>query len=234
MTNSNASGALVQVINLERRPDRLARISAVLEKAGLNFEVQVAVDGQLETHEPKFLSKGAVGCWKSHVNAMRRVAEAKAPFGLILEDDAVLSPVFNEKFLSEMTDLMDRNQLDILQIGFVDWRNSISIRSGVLEFLIALLKQRGTKDPSGFRFILGEFLQTTHAYIVNTRLAEAISDTFPGPPLLAWDDYLGILAKGQIQRGIRIARLVKSVASQESYEVEGSKKDSDIWDHEAH
>jgi GR25 family glycosyltransferase involved in LPS biosynthesis len=234
MTNSNASGVLVQVINLERRPDRLARMSAVLEKAGLNFEVQVAVDGQLETHEPKFLSKGAVGCWKSHVNAMRRVAEAKAPFGLILEDDAVFSPVVNDSFLSEMTDLMDRNQLDILQIGFVDWRNSISIRSGVLEFLIALLKQRGTKDPSGFRFILGEFLQTTHAYIVNARLAEAISDTFPGPPLLAWDDYLGILAKGQIQRGIRIARLVKSVASQESYEVEGSKKDSDIWDHEAH
>jgi GR25 family glycosyltransferase involved in LPS biosynthesis len=208
-------------------------MAAELQKAGLNFEVQVAVDGQLETHEPKFLSKGAVGCWKSHVNAMRRIVEAKAPFGLILEDDAVFSPVFNGKFLSEMIDLMNRNQIDILQIGFVDWRNSISIRSGILEFLIALLKQRGTKDSSGFRFILGEFLQTTHAYIVNARLAEAISDTFPGPPLLAWDDYLGILAKGQIQRGIRIARLVKSVASQESYEVEGSKKDSDIWDHEA-
>ena len=234
MTISNATGVIVQVINLERRPDRLARMSAELKKAGLNFEVQVAVDGQLETHEPKFMSKGAVGCWKSHVNAMRRIVEAKAPFGLILEDDAVFSPVFNDKFLSEMIDLMNRNQIDILQIGFVDWRNSISIRSGILEFLIAVLKQRGTKDSSGFRFILGEFLQTTHAYIVNTRLAEAISDTFPGPPLLAWDDYLGILAKGQIQRGIRIARLVKSVASQESYEVEGSKKDSDIWDHEAH
>jgi GR25 family glycosyltransferase involved in LPS biosynthesis len=233
MTISNATGVLVQVINLERRPDRLARMSAELRKAGLTFEVQVAVDGQLETREPKFISKGAVGCWKSHVNAMRRIVEAKAPFGLILEDDAVFSPVFNDKFLSEMIDLMNRNQIDILQIGFVDWRNSISIRSGILEFLIALLKQRGTKDSSGFRFILGEFLQTTHAYIVNTRLAEAISDTFPGPPLLAWDDYLGILAKGQIQRGIRIARLVKSVASQESYEVEGSKKDSDIWDHEA-
>ena len=233
MTNSNASGVLVQVINLKRRPDRLARMGAELQKAGLDFEVQVAVDGQLDTHEPKFLSKGAVGCWKSQVNAMRRIVEAKAPFGLILEDDAVFSPVFNDKFLSEMIDLMNRNQIDILQIGFVDWRNSISIRSGILEFLIALLKQRGTKDSSGFRFVLGEFLQTTHAYIVNTRLAEAISDTFPGPPLLAWDDYLGILAKGQNQRGIRIARLVKSVASQESYEVEGSKKDSDIWDHES-
>jgi GR25 family glycosyltransferase involved in LPS biosynthesis len=233
MTNSNASGVLVQVINLERRPDRLARISAQLEKAGFNFEVQVAVDGQLETHEPKFLSKGAIGCWKSHVNAMRRIVESSASFGLILEDDAVLSPDLNDRYLSEMTDLMNRNKIDILQIGFLAWRNSMSIKSGPLEFLIALLKQRGTTDSSGVRFVLGEFLETTHAYIVNARLAEAISETFPGPPLLPWDDYLGILAKSQIQLGIRIARLVKSVAAQESYQDGGLEQDSDIWDDEA-
>lgn len=231
MTNSNASGILIQVINLERRPDRLARVSAELERAGLNFEVQVAVDGQLETHEPKFLSKGAIGCWKSHVNSMRRIVQAKAQFGLILEDDATLSPVVNDKFLSEMIELMDRNKLDILQIGFIDWRNSISIRSGILEFLIALLRGRGTKDVSGVRFVLGDFQKTTHAYIVNARLAETFSETFPGPPLLDWDDYLGILAKSQMHRGIRIARLQKTVALQDSYQVEGLKKDSDIWDH---
>ena len=233
MTNSNASGILIQVINLERRPDRLSRISAELEKAGLSFEVQVAVDGQLETYEPKFLSKGAIGCWKSHVNSMQRIVEANSPFGLILEDDAVLSPVVNYRFLSEMTDLMNRNQIDILQIGFIDWRNSVSIRSGPLEFLVALLNQRGTKDTTGVRFVLGEFLETTHAYLVNARLAEAISETFPAPPLLPWDDYLGVLAKSQLQLGIRIARLVKSVASQESKEVEGLELDSDIWDLEA-
>ena len=231
MTNSNASGILIQVINLERRPDRLARVSADLQRAGLSFEVQVAVDGQLETHEPKFLSKGAIGCWKSHVNSMRRIVQAKAQFGLILEDDATLSPVVNDKFLSEMIELMKRNKLDILQIGFIDWRNLISIRSGILEFLIALLRGRGTKDVSGVRFVLGDFQKTTHAYIVNARLAEAFSETFPGPPLLDWDDYLGILAKSQMHRGIRIARLQKTVALQDSYQVEGLKKDSDIWDH---
>jgi GR25 family glycosyltransferase involved in LPS biosynthesis len=232
MTNSIASGILIQVINLKRRPDRMARISDDLQRAGLSFETQVAVDGQLETYEPKFLSKGAIGCWKSHVNSMQRIVEANAPFGLILEDDAVLSPIVNDQFLSGMTDLMKRNQIDILQIGFIDWRNSISIRAGLLEFLIALLKHRGTKDLSGVRFVLGEFLETTHAYLVNARLAQAISETFPGPPLLPWDDYLGVLAKSQIKSGIRIARLVNSVASQESKESLGSKLDSDIWDHE--
>ena len=234
MTNSNASGILIQVINLERRPDRLARVSADLQRAGLSFEVQVAVDGQLETHEPKFLSKGAIGCWKSHVNSMRRIVQAKAQFGLILEDDATLSPVVNDKFLSEMIELMKRNKLDILQIGFIERLYSKSLRSfapGILEFLIVLLRGRGTKDVSGVRFILGDFQKTTHAYIVNTRLAEAFSETFPGPPLLDWDDYLGILAKSQMHRGIRIARLQKTVALQDSYQVEGLKKDSDIWDH---
>ena len=232
MTNSNASGVLVQVINLERRPDRLARMTAELKKAGLNFEVQVAVDGQLETHEPKFLSKGAVGCWKSHVNAMRRIVEAKAPFGLVLEDDAVFSPVVNDKFLSEMTDLMNRNQIDILQIGFIDWLYSLSwdsLRPGLLEFLIDLLKRRGVRDRSGFRFVPGEFRDSAHAYIVNARLAEAISEIAPGPPLIPWDDYLGLLAKNQMFRDIKIARLVKSVATQDSYIVKGLKSDSDIY-----
>jgi GR25 family glycosyltransferase involved in LPS biosynthesis len=212
MTHSNASGLLIQVINLESRPDRLARISAELQRAGLSFETQVAVDGQLELHEPKFISKGAIGCWKSHVNSMRRIVEARVPFGLILEDDATLSPIVNDKFLSEMVDLMKRNQLDILQLGFINLRNSV----GVLERLVAFLKKRGTKDSSGFRFVLGDFQNTTHAYIVNARLAEALMETFPGPPLLDWGDYLGILAKGQMHRGIRIARLKSSALLQDS------------------
>ncbi len=221
MANSNASGILIQVINLERRPDRLARISAELQRAGLSFETQVAVDGQLETHDPKFISKGAVGCWKSHVNSMRRIVQAKAPYGLILEDDATLSPAVNDKFLSEMIDLMKRNQLDILQIGFMNLQSSSFSRSGVLECLIDLLKARGTPDSSGTRFVLGDFLKSTHAYIVNDRLAKAFTETFPGPPLLAWGDYLGTLAKGQMHRGIRIARLTKAVSLQASHQVEG-------------
>ena len=231
MTNTNASGTLIQVINLERRPDRLARISTQLEKAGLNFEVQVAVDGQLETHEPKFLSKGAVGCWKSHVNSMQRIVQANAPFGLILEDDAVLSPVVNDRYLSEMTDLMNRNQIDILQIGFIDWLYSISRDSllpGLLEFSIDLLKRRGVRDPSGLRFVPGEFRHSAHAYIVNSRLAEAISQIIPGPPLIPWDEYLGLLAKNQMYRDIKIARLVKSVVTQGPYQAKDLKRDSDI------
>jgi hypothetical protein len=131
-----------------------------------------------------------------------------------------------------MTDLMNRNQIDILQIGFIDWLYSLSwdsLRPGLLEFLIDLLKRRGVKDSSGVRFVPGEFRDSAHAYIVNARLAEAISNIIPGPPLIPWDDYLGLLAKNQMFRDIKIARLVKSVATQDSYVVKGLKSDSDIY-----
>ncbi len=227
-TNSNNSGLLIQVINLAKRPDRLALISADLHKAGLDFETQVAVDGQTVESSSKFLSKAEVGCFKSHVNSMRRQVETGAPFSLILEDDAALSPVVNEKFLSEMTDLMIRNQIDVLQIGFIEHFYSLSIRRGLLEFLIELLKGRGQKDVSGVRFVLGEFRAGAHAYIINNRLAEAISATVNSPPLIPWDGYMQTLA-GQIGRGeIRIARLVKSVVAQASRLSEDSEVDSNI------
>jgi GR25 family glycosyltransferase involved in LPS biosynthesis len=231
MTNLNNSGLLIQVINLATRPDRLALISAELHKAGLRFETQVAVDGQAIGFESKFLSKGEIGCFKSHVNSMRRQAATGAPFCLILEDDATLSPEVNEKFLSEMTRLMARNQIDILQIGFIEHFYSLSIRSirsGILEFLIDLLKRRGQKDVSGIRFVLGEFRAGAHAYIINSRLSEAISTRVHEPPLIPWDGYLASLA-GQIGRGeIRVARLVNSVVSQASRFSESSKVDSNI------
>ena len=228
MTSSKNSGPLIQVINLATRPDRLALISADLYKAGLSFEIQVAVDGQTVEINSLFLSKGEVGCFMSHVNSMRRQAEVGAPFCLILEDDAALSPIVNDKFLSEMTELMIRNQIDILQIGFIEHFYSLSLRRGILEFFIDLLKSRGQKDESGMRFVLGEFRAGAHAYMVNNRLAEAISDTVKEPPLVPWDGYMHTLA-GQIGRGeIRVARLAKSVVAQASRLSKDSEVDSNI------
>ena len=228
MTNPNKSGLLIQVINLATRPDRLAAISANLHKLGLTFETQGAVDGQTFEIKSEFLSKGEIGCFKSHVNAMRKQTKTRVPFSLILEDDAVLSRVVNDKFLSQMTELMVRQQLDILQIGFIEHFYSISVRRGILEFLIEILKGRGKKDPSGTRFVLGEFRAGAHAYIINYRLAEAISSTVNEPPLIPWDGYMHSLA-GQIDRGeIRIARLVKSVVAQASRLSEDSEVDSNI------
>jgi GR25 family glycosyltransferase involved in LPS biosynthesis len=199
-----------------------------LKNAGLDFQVQVAVDGKRVALESEFLSKGEIGAFKSHVNAMRRQKELGAAYSLILEDDAALTSIVNEIFLSEMMELMDRNKLDILQIGFIEHLYSFSLRSGVLESIINILNERGRKDLSGFRYVLGEFRSGAHAYIVSARLAEGISSAVSEPPLLPWDDWLGLMAKAQTHRNFRIARLVKSVVSQASRSSQNSKIDSDI------
>jgi GR25 family glycosyltransferase involved in LPS biosynthesis len=199
-----------------------------LKNAGLDFQTQVAVDGKKAALGSEFLSKGETGAFKSHVNAMRRQKELGAAYSLILEDDAALTSVVNEKFLSEMMELMDRNKIDILQIGFIEHLYAFSLRSGVLESIINLLNERGRKDRSGFRYVLGEFRSGAHAYIVSARLADGISSAVSEPPLLPWDDWLGLMAKAQTHRNFRIARLVKSVVSQASRSSLNSKIDSDI------
>jgi len=227
MTLVRSTEILIQVINLLTRPDRLARMSSQLNAAGLSFETLVAVDGKQSGYESIFLSKGEIGCFKSHVKAMRRQTELGAPYSLILEDDAALSSDVTEKFLSQMTDLMDRNKLDILQIGFIGHFYRFSLRSGVLEAVISFLNGRGKKDSSGVRFVLGDFRSGAHAYIVSSRLAEGISEAIFEPPLLPWDDWLGLMAKAQTHRHMRIARLVRSLVSQSSRLSPNSKIDSD-------
>ena len=228
MNTASVKRLLIQVINLANRPDRLQLMRSQLKDAGLEFETQVAVDGKKARFESKFLSSGEIGAFKSHVNAMRRQKEAGAAYSLILEDDSALSSTVNEEFLSEMIDLMDRNKLDMLQIGYIEHFYSFSLRPGVLESVISLLNGRGRKDASGVRFVLGEFRSGAHAYIVSSHLAEGISSAVSEPPLLPWDDWLGLMAKSQAHRNFRIARLVKSVVSQASRSSQNSKIDSDI------
>ena len=228
MTESNNFVILIQVINLLRRPDRLKTISSDLKKAGLTFETLIAVDGLAENFESEFLSKGEIGCFKSHINAMRRQVEVGAQYSFILEDDAKLSPEVDQSYLLKLTDLMERNRLDMLQVGFTKWLYLPSLRAGILEFLIAILKGRGTRDSSGIRFVLGEFRAGTHAYLVNNRIAEAFSLSNAEPSILPWDDWLGLIAMGQAHRKVRIARLVNSSVSQESRISKSSVVDSDV------
>ena len=134
----------------------------------------------------------------------------------------------NDKFLTKIMELMDRNKIDILQIGFIEHFYSFSFRPGILESIINLLNWRGRKDPSGFRYVIGEFRSGAHAYIVSSHLAEGISGAVSEPPLLPWDDWLGLMAKAQTHRNFRIARLAKSLVSQASRSSLQSKIDSDI------
>ena len=77
----------VYVINLDRRPDRLASISENLQKIGVPWERVPAIDG-MNLQGTKWLDQSSLACSLSHRKAMRTLLDSPHPAALILEDDA--------------------------------------------------------------------------------------------------------------------------------------------------
>lgn len=98
------------VINLARRPDRMAAMAAQLERLGLAYERFDAVDAKsadpVELNAP-FAAQGAMAeltpgdkaCTTSHMHLWQRIASGSESHAAILEDDVLLSGAA-QKFLS--------------------------------------------------------------------------------------------------------------------------------------
>lgn len=99
------------VINLDRSPKRLETISKQLAYQSLSFERFPAVDGHKLTKEElsrleapynapeKFVFRKAllpneIACFLSHAACWEKLVESDCEWGLIMEDDIVLSPRF--------------------------------------------------------------------------------------------------------------------------------------------
>ncbi len=103
---ANPHKLLTLVINLDRSPHRLAQIARQLEDISWPWERLSAADGKcldlgdrslldLDAFERKHGKPplpGEVGCYLSHVWAMRRFLETDQAFLLILEDDLRVGP----------------------------------------------------------------------------------------------------------------------------------------------
>lgn len=84
----------VYVVNLDRRPDRWAFMSAQLDRLGIAATRIPAIDKETLTgdREPSRLGSGHIACAQSHYRAMQALVASHAPAALILEDDAQVSP----------------------------------------------------------------------------------------------------------------------------------------------
>ena len=86
------------LINLDRRPDRLASMCAQLSCHKLSFVRIAAVDGAAyrAAVPGQRLSNSEIACHRSHRACWKQLAEIGEPYALILEDDLVLSARFGE------------------------------------------------------------------------------------------------------------------------------------------
>jgi len=88
----------VWVINLKRRPERLARFWSEIKKANWPFcrpQVFNAIEGD-KVGVPKFWQTGggSYGCLRSHLVLLERAIQDDVKSILVLEDDAVLTKTF--------------------------------------------------------------------------------------------------------------------------------------------
>jgi glycosyl transferase, family 25 len=98
------NGLHTWVINLDRAPDRLARITEQMQRLQLPFTRLAAVDARAMTAQdqarldtPNYCRQhgmtpllGELGCYLSHVRLMQQFLRSQAEFALVLEDDVML------------------------------------------------------------------------------------------------------------------------------------------------
>ena len=81
----------VYVINLDRRPDRLATITRDLDRLGLSFERVPAIDAQCTYFSGIHLTNGEAACALSHCAALRMFLDTDHDAAMIMEDDVTMS-----------------------------------------------------------------------------------------------------------------------------------------------
>lgn len=90
----------VYVINLPHRQDRRRDMAAELGRLGLGFDHPAVTlfPAVFPADQGPFSSRGARGCFESHLGVHRRILADDVPRALILEDDAGFGPEFAPRF----------------------------------------------------------------------------------------------------------------------------------------
>jgi hypothetical protein len=139
----------VVVLNLERRPDRLA---AFVESIPHDWPYRmprpaVAIDGSAVDIPPTWLaSPGAYGCAQTHLRELKSALHDGVRTLLVLEDDAVFVPDFTIKLTRVLEEISD--DADILMLGGQHIAAPMPYARHVVQCVEA---------------------QRTHAYVINRR-----------------------------------------------------------------
>ena len=160
------------VINLDRAPERLARIGAQLQRLELPFTRLAAVDALTLTADQRasldeagYRRKhgmtpvpGELGCYLSHVQAMHAFLASGAQFALILEDDALL----HNSLPAVLQGLMDKaDRWDVAKLSAVHSGTPVTYAVVAPGHRLAVMLSRCTGSS---------------AYLLNRRAAQSYAE----------------------------------------------------------
>ncbi len=164
------------VINLDRAPERLARISQQLQRLALPFTRLPAVDARAlkssqraALDEPAYRRKhgmtpvlGELGCYLSHVQALQQFLASPARFALVLEDDVLL----HDSLPAVLQGLVQHaERWDMVKLSAVHSGTPVQVLQVAPGHALAVMLSRCTGSS---------------AYLVNRRAAQAYLDTSRG------------------------------------------------------
>lgn len=120
---------LILLINLERRPDRLAFMTAQLSELGLPFQRIEAIDGLSSDFGPATHALTGIerACALSHRKAWQYFLESGHSHCLILEDDVFLSPAL-KSFVFDASNVPPDVELLRLETRLMRTRLSLPVR----------------------------------------------------------------------------------------------------------
>ncbi|GLU25522.1 MULTISPECIES: glycosyltransferase family 25 protein [Brucella/Ochrobactrum group] len=90
------------IVNLDRAPERMARMSQILQSQSIDFERLPAVDGKLfsdndikvyraQRQQGKPMTVGEIACAESHIAIFRKIVAGVDDYAVVMEDDLHLS-----------------------------------------------------------------------------------------------------------------------------------------------
>ncbi|XP_037031591.1 glycosyltransferase 25 family member isoform X1 [Bradysia coprophila] len=182
------------MINLERRPERRAKMNLSFDFLGLDVDYVSAVDGRelnydelkkigiefLEGYADPYLNRpmtlGEIGCFLSHFRIWERIVAEKLEEVLILEDDIRFEPYFKERAVNILNEARSFGGWDLIYLGRKRLESQDEKWIQNSDFLV----------KAGYSY-------WTLGYIITLRGAQKLLDAKPLKRLLPVDEFLPIM-----------------------------------------
>lgn len=161
----------IVTINLKNRVDKRRYIQ--------NFYIKYNIPGEFYIIE-KHPEGGRIGCFTSHINVIEHCFLKGDEHILIFEDDVIITPSYNEKYIKNAVQYMKKNPIkcQYLQLGYTILPHELPSFITSQMLFNNIIKYNGN---------------TTHAYILNRNGMKRILNTYKNFIHLHIDIYYKII-----------------------------------------